>query len=554
MKYKFFLLIILLIACITRIPMLSSYPNGFTGDEAQQGYDAYSILKTGKDEWGVFLPISPRGFGDYKPPLYTYLSIPAIGLFGLSIESVRLTAAIIGVLTVLAIYYLASLLFQNEKVGLFSAFLLAISPWHIQLSRTAFEGGAGLLLFITGFIFFIKTGILNHLIKLNNKYLSATIIFWGLSMYTYHSFRLFIVFFLCIVFLIYRKQFSLTNKMVSGILILIFLLPIFLNFNSASVRFSDVGIFNTKSLQPFFEERSSSLFLPQFQKIVDNKYVYIVGVFLDNYLSYFNPTFYFTGGRSDFSYLNFPMYPLYYLVELIFILASVYFILVRRLKRFLVIFVWILLAPISASLTQGPMSVNRAGIILPALTLLSGFGFKILLDFAQTKFRLNKRLTGFVMITLLILSFLNFGYFYLIKLPIKPPENLRFGYEQVFKEALKRESQYDYIIFDKQAFTEPQIFVAFYDKLDPVVMQQSSKDWLRYEKSDKDYVDQLESYNLGKFLFEGVNWQDRDKNRHNILTIASADRFPEDVVSEFDIKDSKGKIIYRAVSNNKNEK
>src|SRR3989344_3482713 len=101
MKTKLLLRGIILIAILTRLPFLGQFPNGFTGDEAQQGYSAYSILHSGRDEWGQFLPLNPRGFGDFKPPLQTYLMIPSIAVFGLTIEAVRLPSAILGVLTVL---------------------------------------------------------------------------------------------------------------------------------------------------------------------------------------------------------------------------------------------------------------------------------------------------------------------------------------------------------------------------------------------------------------------------------------------------------------------
>ena len=156
MKTKFLLIAIFLIASLTRLLYLEQFPNGFTGDEAQQGYSAYSILKTGKDEWGQVLPIFPRGFGDYKPPLYTYLTIPSVAVFGLNIFAVRLPSALIGILTVGFIYLLTKELFKNKTIAVWAAFLLAINPWHIQLSRTAFEGNAGILFFVIGLWLFLK--------------------------------------------------------------------------------------------------------------------------------------------------------------------------------------------------------------------------------------------------------------------------------------------------------------------------------------------------------------------------------------------------------------
>jgi len=60
---------------------LTSSPPCLNADEAANGYDAYSILKTGKDQYGNFLPLRFESFGDYKLPLLTYIAIPFIKIF-----------------------------------------------------------------------------------------------------------------------------------------------------------------------------------------------------------------------------------------------------------------------------------------------------------------------------------------------------------------------------------------------------------------------------------------------------------------------------------------
>src|SRR3989344_6073268 len=160
---KVMLAIIIILSAVLRLVALDKFPNGFTGDEAQQGYSAYSIFKTGKDEWGELLPLFPRGFGDYKPPLYTYLTVPSVGLLGLNVLAVRLPAALAGILAVLIVYFLTKELLKNQKIALWASFLLAINPWHIQISRTAWEGGLGILTFSLGLLFFLKSGLRNLL-------------------------------------------------------------------------------------------------------------------------------------------------------------------------------------------------------------------------------------------------------------------------------------------------------------------------------------------------------------------------------------------------------
>jgi len=81
MKIDKKLMAVLLLAAALRLWSLASVPPHLTPDEAALGYNAYSILKTGRDEHGQFLPIIFKSFGDYKPGLFIYLTIPFVAIF-----------------------------------------------------------------------------------------------------------------------------------------------------------------------------------------------------------------------------------------------------------------------------------------------------------------------------------------------------------------------------------------------------------------------------------------------------------------------------------------
>src|SRR3989339_1253223 len=161
-KYKLIILIVL-IASVLRLWQLGNVPASPDWDEAALGYNAYSIMQTGKDEYGKSFPIILRSFDDYKPALYTYFIIPFIKLFDLNIVSVRLPSAIFGILTVLATYFLVTELFKKWEMGngkmvsLLTSFLLAISPWHIQFSRIAFEANVSLMFTLAGILLLLKS-------------------------------------------------------------------------------------------------------------------------------------------------------------------------------------------------------------------------------------------------------------------------------------------------------------------------------------------------------------------------------------------------------------
>ena len=63
MKFLILFLIVIL-AFLLRFYQLSTNPPGLNLDEVAIGYNAYSILRTGRDEYGKFLPIVFRSHDD----------------------------------------------------------------------------------------------------------------------------------------------------------------------------------------------------------------------------------------------------------------------------------------------------------------------------------------------------------------------------------------------------------------------------------------------------------------------------------------------------------
>ena len=90
------LILITLLAGLLRFWDLGSMPPSANWDEISHGYNAYSLLQTGQDEWGRSFPLIFRAFGDYKLPLYIYLTVIPVFLFGLNVFAVRFVSAPIG--------------------------------------------------------------------------------------------------------------------------------------------------------------------------------------------------------------------------------------------------------------------------------------------------------------------------------------------------------------------------------------------------------------------------------------------------------------------------
>ncbi len=110
---KFLLIIIILLGFLLRTFRLGNRPTGFTWDEAALGYNAYSLLKTARDEYGQLIPVVFKSFGDYKPGLYIYFTVPVVKFLSLNEFSTRLPSAIFGTLLLAVIFVLSKLLFPK---------------------------------------------------------------------------------------------------------------------------------------------------------------------------------------------------------------------------------------------------------------------------------------------------------------------------------------------------------------------------------------------------------------------------------------------------------
>ena len=189
-KHFFILLLIIILGLFARLFRIDIIR--LTHDEMSIGYNAYSILKTGKDEWGRFMPLDFEAFGDHKLPLYIYSSVPFIFLFGLTELAVKLPSILSGTILIILMYLLTYKLSNNKHLSLLSALLVAFSPVTIHLSRSALETNLALSLF-TGGVLLTTYYLKNKKEKLNTAIFAGVL--FGLTFYTYVAYRLLILLF-----------------------------------------------------------------------------------------------------------------------------------------------------------------------------------------------------------------------------------------------------------------------------------------------------------------------------------------------------------------------
>lgn len=396
------------IGLILRMIFWNQFPPGFTADEATMGYDAYSLLKTGKDQFGNPWPFSFRSFGDYRPPLYVWSVIPFVSLLGLNPLAVRLPSMIAGALEVLMIYFLGKELI-SKKAGIAAGILLALSPWSLMQTRFAQEANLSTLCIFAGVLWLIS-----WFKKKKNIYLLLSSIVFSLSFYAYHNARLttpLIV--LGGIIVLYRSR-KLGKKeirpiiiaVIVGILFLFPLLDYLRKFPEAIFRrasgqsvFSDPGIKGALwkdivSMPPGYPVLLS--------RLQHNKPLYYGRVILRGYFSHFDPQFLFFSGdpherfRTPYSgLLNW---------TLLFFIPVGFFRFLKGDQRHRLILWWLLASPIIASLSMIiPNSQHVQDMMIP-LHLIAGAGAATVLNI--------RKIWRLVILGIFFISFGRFLYGY----------------------------------------------------------------------------------------------------------------------------------------------
>lgn len=525
-KSTFYLFFILILASILRLYQLGVNPPSLDWDEASLGYNAYSLLKTGKDEFGRSWPISIRSFEDYKPALYSYLTIPPIAIFGLNEFAVRLPSALLGILTILFTYLLikefvtgtlgklmiGSKTIEGSQVALLSALILTISPWHLQFSRVAFESNISLFFVVSGLYCFLK-GLKS------GKWFILSFFLLSLSFYSYHSPRLVVPLIILGWFWYYRHQLKLQKNWITiGIVFTIILLVPFTIelFHEGKARLSSVTVLTPQGrlddsikLIEFDKSRGFKL-----EKIFHNRRIIYALAVAKGYLDHFNLDFlFFTGDAPDRHHAK-DNGMLYYW-EAASILIGILVIL-RNKNSFPIIW-WFLVAPSASAFTTGTPHAVRALLYLPTYQFFSAIGAVVTFKFVKYNLKQYSILRWFTLTIFLFFTLNIYYYFemYYIHTPIEASKEWQYGYKQAVLEIKKYENSVDKIIMT-YAYDQPHVFVLFYNQIDPTWYQ---KQWNGGEVKRADR-------SFGKYEFREIRW-DEVKNLKNVLLIGTPGEIPE---------------------------
>lgn len=546
-KIILLVLLILLFALFLRTFGMEKSPPSLNWDEASIGYNGFSIMHTGKDEYGMSFPLVIRSFDDYKSAIPSYLTIPLIALFGLNGISIRMISVLAGLLSVILIFFITEKLFHSKVTSIFSTFFMAISPFMVHISRILFESNIALTFFLAGFLLFLN--------RYKKLYLYLSIIFFALSLYTYHSYKALVPLFLITAFVSTFKKIKLNKDTFKlALFIVVLSVPIVIQtlLGNSLARFSTTSIFSLWP-SPVARGFSDSHLVPFYLDFfIHNNFFYFLWELAGRYLAYFSPTNLFILEAIEPS-LRVPYLSVFYPFTFVFWVIGFIYIF-KNAKQFKELIFIILLSPIPAAITWNWFYPLRVLPLFAAFTILMGIGAKIFAEWFVNlkKLKISKSIkTSIIFLTILTLGIWD-SFYLLDSLIVIIPSKYYGDWQPGFKESIpviaSLWDNYDQVIIESPQ-AQPYIFTLFYSAYSPSKYLREA-DFSKISQSPRNY------YDFGKVKFRRIYWP-RDRNLGKTLFMGTTSSLPEADIKSTpgaklvkDIYDKSGNVSVRIVAIN----
>ncbi|MFA9289238.1 MAG: ArnT family glycosyltransferase [Weeksellaceae bacterium] len=377
------IIVLLLVVATAIAAILHCLNSGFpplNSDEAAFGYNTYSIVQTGRDEYGNLLPTRFKSFGEYKLPLMGYLSVPFVAVLGLNELSTRAVVILIGIASPLLFYAIAQQLFKNNRISITAAFLAALTPWIQMTSRHAHEAIVAYLFLMLSFIITIKL--------LEQVTIKRVILLAGLNvlaLFSHHIAKPYSVFLLLWLGIALWQQRLSRGYWIKTLLIFLIPIAIFMvtELQHPSNRIGNLVFYNNQGFTLAIDEMRGE----DNNRIIHNKAIQGVSFLTNQYLSYFSPEFLVTNGDQNERFGYAGISPIS-VVEYVLALIGLYFLfhLKNRYRYFIVSL--LLTAPLTASLSWAGYSLTRSFMMIVPILLLASYGaYNLVLELKQNSLR-----------------------------------------------------------------------------------------------------------------------------------------------------------------------
>lgn len=522
--FYYLLLLVFLIGFFLRFYKLGEVPNGLYQDETAIGYNAYSIITTGKDEYGKTFPLYFKSFGDYKLPVYIYMDTIPIYFLGLTSLAVRLPSAIFGFFTLIVFFFLVKELSKNKYLALLASGMLSVNPWHIHYSRATFEVSISLFLFALGYLC-----LHTYFQKQKKGMLVLGTFLFITSLYSYNLTRILspLLYVLILYYnrdkknLLKRKE-VITACIVSFILLLPFAVTLLQKGGVSSA--SGTLIFSSAAVKaPLLEMRSYLIETPDwFAKLFFNMPILTMWQYIKNVFSYFSVNFFFILGPTHGNH-GIGTNGLFYLLELPLIVVGIITSIKNKNKWTYIFLSWIFITIAVASLTRDIPHATRSFFLIVPLEIFSAIG--LLYVYTWIKNGKNKIIQSVTFLVLCCFFAYCIAYYltsYYVRFPVEYAKQWR-QQDKDLSLFLSQQKNYSKIIIDKDSgFIYSSLL--FYSKYNPSYFQKNA---IR-EKDDSEGFSMVSAFD--KYEFRSIDWS-KDSKRKNTLIVTALDRKPKEIPS-----------------------
>lgn len=462
------LIFVFILGAFARIYMFGKVPGGVNQDEALSGYEAYSLLKTGKDIHGYRNPVYFMSWGSGMNVLNSYLLIPFVALFGLEVWVIRFPQLVVGLLTI-SVAYLLGKEIKNKQIGIFFAFLISIAPWHILMCRWGLEANLapGFLLF--GVYFFVKG-------SKKPKFFVISGLMFGLSLYTYATIWYIVPFlflFMALYYLFYHKKNVHWKELgIGGGILGISSVPLllFLCINKGYMK----------------EVKLSFISIPKLLKM--RAPLFSVENLKNNLRTFWNILYIQTDGMMSNGTKE--TTTIYHITSVLVLIGSI--VIIRKFikgfkeKKYYSetnLFIWFFLCLVQGSLFEA--NINKINAIYLPMLMIAGMAIYELWE------KTNKKKYFLILVTgIYLLLFINFENYYFTE--YREKINWQFG--EGLEKAVERAEQFEgyTCVSSKDVWTkvlffseeDPEIFrntVEYYNYPDEYLMAKSFGNWEFYD-------------------------------------------------------------------------
>jgi hypothetical protein len=482
-----------------RVVGLANVPPALSQDEACEGYDAYSVLLTGRDHHGNFLPLAMQGFDDYRMPLFQYSLVPLVAAFGLKPAVVRLGAALWGSVDLVALTALAGLMMGWPGAAA-AALFGALSPWHLTFSRHGQEFTVASATITLGMLCFFL-----WLRRRRDLWLMTSAAFFGLSLYSYATTKAFLPLLLALLIVLYRSELKTVRlKVLAGAAAILMCLALpqvvllMLHPIEMQAEFQHLSLFRIiaacQGCQPGETAPAGHAFSNQ-----------LIG-FGASWLSYFTPSFLFiVGDRGDhWTMIHPPGFGQLLPEQAPLILLALGAMLSAPRRRIALLLAgWLIVAALPAALTiplgvsypeasalptphvmfnyavlptpptpslllAHPDSRHDALAMVPWI-LFSALGFVLLLEWTSRWPVVSASAAGLIFVST-IFHGAQFARYYFSDFPTVAAPYLQYGIEQALGAVDKLDDGHEPIVITAR-INQPYIYVLFFEHYPPADFQ-----------------------------------------------------------------------------------